>query len=174
MARRVRRYSDKWDTLAIEGLDDVLEELEVAPDNAFTIMKKSARSAGTTVKKYIMARTPSRWKKLVKSSTKSRKKDAAILQLIGLFHTGAATGHQGKKGKTYDWYKAYWNNYGTLGRRDPAHKFDNPVRHRGKSRNRAGVRPKRFFESASQGATKVYENAFVSAFNKNFKLIVSK
>ncbi|HOI48332.1 MAG TPA: HK97 gp10 family phage protein [Prolixibacteraceae bacterium] len=54
-----------------------------------------------------------------------------------------------RTGKTYmpAWFKAYWNNYGTLSERDPSHQF---VKSRKKKTInwKGGIRPLRFVEKS--------------------------
>jgi hypothetical protein len=86
-----------------------------------------------------------------------------IYARVGLYNTKAATGKQPESGKTFDWFKAYWANYGTMSRRDPSHQFEFKVKPKNKYRRQSVGQPaQRFFERSING----WEDVFVKSFEQ--------
>jgi len=150
--------------ITIEGVDDVLRYFQSAEINERRASEKAAQAAGRKTKAYIQRRIPSRWKKSMKANILKGSK-TRVGAYIGLY-TGHTGGHQNPKYTTPidDWLKAYWLNYGTMGSRDPSHKFIRPV---GKGKQgKQGIAPQNFFEDAIQGWEDVFFQAFETEFNK--------
>ena len=146
----------------IEGVEDCLKMFDNAPDNAVKICRKAMRTGARVVATHIRKATPKRWRKLVKSKV-GKLPDGNLLARAGLYNTKAATGNQPESGKTWDWFKAYWANYGTMSRRDPTHQFQYKVKPKSKYRRQSVGQPaQNFFEQASNG----WEEAFVKAFEQ--------
>ena len=51
-----------------------------------------------------------------------------------------------------DFYKFYWQNYGTLKGRDPGHNFQRAPGRNNKNKNRSGIPHNNYFERAMSGA----------------------
>lgn len=126
--------------VTIEGINDAMRAFEKAPEKMDKIIVTAMRSACKPVAKDIRSKTPSRFKKLVKSKVKANN-NQEVEAWIGLFNGKQKNGRQGKT-KVDDWFKAYWQNYGTLENRDPIHHFQSPVKHNKTraARNRRGHR----------------------------------
>lgn len=155
--------------ITISGLDDCLKLFDNAPENLRKVSKTALRDASREVTRFVRNRTPKRWRRLVKYKVVRLRSNRNLNAVFGMFNTKVAQGHQNPTGaKIDDWFKAYWLNYGTLENRDPGHKFDYPVKHRGtiaakRRKNTEGIKPRNFFEQAIQG----WEDKFVRAFSNS-------
>lgn len=162
--------------ITITGLDDCLKAFDKAPENLLKISRTAMRAGAKPVVQQVRQQTPKRFRRLVKSKlVRMRSGDSNIL--IGLFNNHASGGYQPKTGKRIDdWFKAYWANYGTITRRDPAHQFESPVKRptykynaRGQKvrerRNNVGQSAQNFFDKAVSG----FENRFIDAFQESLK-----
>lgn len=150
--------------VTIEGTADILSYFKSANIKERRASEKAAQAAGRKTKAYIQRRIPSRWKKSMKAKVFRGSKNL-IGANVGLY-TGHSQGHQNPKYTTPidDFLKAYWLNYGTMGSRDPSHKFIRPVR-KGKQ-GKPGVAPQNFFEAAAEGWENVFYKAFEDEFNR--------
>lgn len=151
----------------LEGVSQCMKAFDKAPENLLKLVKKASQSASRKANKHMQNALDPRWRGLC--TYKVTNKKGNIVSTIGLFDKGDATGHQPKEGAdpVMDWFKAYWNNYGTLGGRDPNHKFREPVKKRQTSTNKSGLAHKNFFENAMAGCDEVYEKEFLSFIEKN-------
>lgn len=151
----------------IEGIDDILNFLDHLPENMFEITNIAMREGSKAVSKHVRKSIPKRYRKLC--TYKVRKDYKGDLEaMIGLFHKGQATGTQPKNGKTWDWFKWYWANYGTLKHRDPSHEFQYPIKKKtAKRRNNTGQRPELFFEKAIKEWEEIFATAFDDALAKS-------
>lgn len=148
--------------MTIEGLSDYLRTLDQAPDVLVKCVRKSMRKAGNELARDIKAGTPREFQPLVKCKVVKAKISKNLSSAVGLY--------KGKrKGNGIpEWNKAYWKNYGTLKRRDPSHRFDEPVKpdHTAQAqrrRNNMGQFYERFFEQALPAG---WEGRYVSTFTK--------
>lgn len=143
----------------IEGVEDCLRMFENAPANAVKICNKAMRVGARAAATHIRKATPKRWRKLVKSRS-GKLADGSPWARAGLYNNKKVSGKQGKD-PAFDWFKAYWANYGTLSRRDPNHQFQYSVKPKSKHRRQSVGQPaQNFFESAIVG----WEEKFVEAF----------
>lgn len=139
--------------ITISGLDDCLRFCDNAPKEMFNLCKEAMKEGGRVSSKYLRGRVDRRWRKLVKAKTTTKS---------GKLNTGIGLWAKNNK---FDWFKAYWKNYGTLTKRDPGHSFQSPVRSANQAvakrrRNNVGQPHENFFE----GAIKGYDEKFVEAF----------
>lgn len=154
-------------SITISGLDECLRYFDEAPKQLVACTRKAMQAGSRQTTKMVRSRLPKRWSGLVKGKVSNK---GHLLATIGMFNTHQAQGHQPANGKTWDWFKAYWLNYGTLDKRDPGHRFEQPVKHRAtaaarRRKNTKGIEPRRFFETAISG----YESVFLAAFNASLK-----
>lgn len=157
----------------IEGLDDVMRFLDKFPENMYEESKTAMKQASKAVSGHIRKRMPKRYRKLCTYRVK-KSWNGQLYASIGLFNKHQATGHQPKNGKTWDWFKMYWANYGTLKHRDPSHKFQYAIKKKTrKRRNDSGQPAERFFENAIQGWKEVFsrefDNALANSTDKLYK-----
>ena len=144
----------------IEGLDDCLRCLDAAPDNVVKITKAAMREAAKKTTRSIRQRLPKQfWRRLVRYKMSKGQLTQNSYVLMGLFNKGK----KNADGGSYipDWFKAYWQNYGTLKHRDPSHHFDFPEK--GATRNRRnneGQQATGEFEAAIAG----WEEEFMQTF----------
>ena len=125
----------------VEGADKLTKLFEEMPKEAKKetkkILRKAAKPWAAKIRKAMKHAT---WKNLVDYKISDRK--GFINLYVGLF-----------KDPGFEWFKAYWANYGTLERRDPEHNFDRPVRRAtDKRRNNLGQFHQNFFDEAREGA----------------------
>lgn len=150
------------DAIRIEGLDDCLKMFDNAPANALKVCRKAFRKAARETSKHIKKGIPKRFKKLMRYKV-GKTAAGNIYARVGLYNTQEATGKQPQNGKTFDWFKAYWANCGTMSRRDPSHQFQFKVKAKNKYRRQSVGQPaQRFFERSING----WEDVFVEAFEK--------
>ena len=153
--------------LSITGLDDCLRWIDKMPENCVKATQVALRDASKAATKNIRARTPARWRRMVKYKVKMLM-DGKLNAAMGLWNGHQQQGHLNPKAPIDDWFKAYWANYGTLSHRDPNHQFVKPIKPAssaaGKRRkNNVGQKPQNFFEAAVEG----FEETFVEAFEKS-------
>lgn len=151
--------------ISISGLDDCLRWMDQMPENCVKAAQTALRDASKEVTKTIRARTPKRWRRLVKYKVK-KLSTGQLNAALGLWNGHQQQGHQNKGNAIDDWFKAYWANYGTLTHRDPNHHFIKPVKPSGtaaakRRRNNIGQSAQLFFEDAIAG----YEDRFVKTFS---------
>ncbi len=158
----------------IRGMDDVLRTLQAAPKEMRAVARKSMTTASRKTATSLKQRTPSRWRGLVGYRVALNRRTGNVGARMGYYNSKTVRGKQPKDAdRAFDWFKAYWQNYGTLSHRDPNHKFTRPVRSRfsavaRRRRNNTGVRAQNFFESAIAGWENIFLSAFRTAFDSNF------
>ena len=144
----------------IEGMDDCLRCLDAAPGNVVKMAKTAMREGGKQTARLIRQRTPARWRKLAGYKISKGQLSGDSYALVGYFNKG---GKKEERGQIPDWFKAYWQNYGTLTKRDPSHHFENAVKGKVRGRrNSVGQAAQNFFEGAIGG----WEDKFMEAFEK--------
>lgn len=151
----------------IEGLDKCLRDLDKAPEEVVKATQKAMRSAARVTVKDMRGKVPPRWAALLKYKV-SRLSSGNLNACYGMFNTHQATG---QNPDTWDWFKAYWNNYGTLEGRDPSHRFERPVKPSKTAaarnrRNRKGIVHENFFEVAASGSEVVFLRQFKKSLDK--------
>ena len=152
-------------TMTIEGLSEYLRTIEQAPDVLVKCVKKSMRKAGNELARDIKSGTPTGFRPLVKCKVVKARISRNLSSAVGLYKSAS------KKDDGFDWFKAYWKNYGTLARRDPSHRFDTAIKPDGTQaamnrRNRLGQFPERFFEAALPAG---WESRYVSTFVREMR-----
>lgn len=151
----------------IEGVEECLKMFENAPENVIKICRKAMKAGSSAVARQIRKATPKRWKRLVKSRV-GRLPDGTLYARAGLYNGKQVGGNQPKNGQTWDWFKAYWANYGTLSRRDPSHQFRYKVKPRSKYRRQdVGQPAQNFFEQASNGWQETFVHSFENEIERN-------
>lgn len=153
----------------IEGLEDVLRMFDGAPKELQKAGKKAMASAARKVAAKFRRQIPPRWKRLIKAKAKMAR-DGRLYADMGLYNGHETGGRQPKGKQVSDWFKSYWANYGTLERRDPAHRFDYPVKSKDSAngrlrRNDKGQWPEGFFEDAAEG----WETVFADELKESLK-----
>ena len=160
----------------IEGFDDCAKMFDLLPDNMVKMEKVAMRKASAAVSRMLRKGIPSRFKKLIKYKMhEDRRRNNYVL--IGLYNRKEIAGQQpadfkpdgSKNDPVFDWFKAYWKNYGTLSKRDPSHKFKfdiKPITKGNPRRQSVGQSPERFFEKALEGWQEVYLEAFEKEMEK--------
>lgn len=153
----------------IEGVDECLKTLDALPERAVKVAKKAMRKGAAAAAKTIKAKIPARYKKLVKSRVGTLP-DGNPWARAGLYGASVAQGSK-KADLGFQWFKAYWANYGTLSRRDPTHRFANKIKPKSDTRrNNVGQPAQNFFEAATQsGWQEAFFNAFVEEMKKREK-----
>jgi hypothetical protein len=143
---------------SIKGIEEAHRILDRAPMRATRIINKSLYAAAQVVIPDLKSAAPfPAAKELVAHRIKKTPNGRALI--VGFF--GAMEGE-----KKFDWFKAYWANYGTLTRRDPNHSFDYPIKRlRQKRRNEVGQPAQNFFENALRGK----ESEVISTFEKTIE-----
>lgn len=154
--------------LSVEGLDQCLKMFDDLPENILKMEKASMRKASAAVSKNIRKSIPKRFRKLVKYKI-YEDRDNNTYALIGLYNRKEIAGHQPESGDpVFDWFKAYWANYGTLSRRDKNHKFKYGIKPKSagnKRRQSVGQPAQNFFVRAISG----WENVYVDTLEKEMK-----
>jgi hypothetical protein len=165
----------------IKGLDDVLRTLDAAPKEMKAVARKAMTAASKATTKEMNAKTPPRWRQLVGWRVNVNRRTGNINARMGYYNTGKKKGKKAySKDLAFDWFKAYWANYGTLDYRDPKHVFRYPVkpRHYAAAKRRLkGVRgqhAQHFFENAKNGWENTFLSAFRSAFDANYEKALGK
>ena len=145
----------------ITGLDDCLKCFDQAPKNLLKVVKKAMKDGGKQAAKEFRKVMPRRFKRLITNKVVKGSVSGDYSALIGAFNR-VKSGTE----EPDDWFKAYWKNYGTLTRRDPNHKFDNPVKRLNrKRRNEVGQAAENFYDQAVAPA----QRAFIRAFQDSLK-----
>lgn len=151
----------------IEGVEECLRMLDKAPENALKICRKAMKAGSKAVATQIRKGVPRRWRRLVRSKV-GKLPDGNLYARAGLYNGKQVGGNQPKEGQTWDWFKAYWANYGTLSRRDPSHQFRYKVKPKSKSRRQdVGQPAQNFFEAASEGWQDVFVRTFENEVERN-------
>lgn len=145
--------------IKITGVDDILKLFDNAPANMENLLKKSMRDAVKVTSRHIRKAIPKRFRRLTKYRV-GRLDNGQIYARAGLYGTK----------KNFDWFKAYWANYGTLKRRDPEHQFEYPIKPKTQGnprRQSVGQPAQKFFETAIRGWEDTFLDAFEASVNKN-------
>lgn len=151
----------------IEGVEDCLRMFDNAPENAMKICRKAMKAGSKAVATHIRKSTPKRWRQLVKSKV-GRLPDGNLYARAGYYNNKQINGNQPSSGATWDWFKAYWANYGTLSRRDPSHQFQTRVKVKSKYRRQSVGQPaQNFFEKAASGWEDVFVKSFEAEVERN-------
>lgn len=155
--------------LSVEGLDDCLRVFDRLPENMLKMEKKAMRKASQAVTKNLRKGIPKRFRRLVKYKMhEDRQRNTYVL--IGLYNRKEVSGNQPEGGDpVFDWFKAYWANYGTLSRRDPNHNFQTKIKAKtpgNKRRQSVGQPAQNFFERALSGWQEVYLETFEKEMKK--------
>lgn len=141
----------------VEGLDECLRMFDA--DRILQVEKASMRKAAAAVSKSLRKGLPKRFKRLVKYKLHEDRNGNSYV-LIGMYNRKEVAGNQPDSGDpVFDWFKAYWANYGTLSRRDPNHQFKTKIKAKTKSnprRQSVGQPAQNFFERAIAGWQDVY------------------
>lgn len=153
----------------IEGVEECLRMFDKAPENALKICRKAMKAGSKAVATQIRKGVPRRWRRLVRSKV-GKLPDGNPWARAGLYNNKQATGKQSNRGKdpAFDWFKAYWANYGTLSRRDPTHQFQYKVKPNSKKRRQSVGQPaQNFFEKAIVGWEEKFVDAFYAEVERN-------
>lgn len=156
--------------IEIENLDAVLRKYANMENDLSKAAQKAVRAGMSAVNRDIKRAAPTRFRHLVSASAKQFK-GGRLWGRAGFRNKKELAGHQGKD-PAFDWFKAYWKNYGTLKKRAPdsVHRFDNPIRPDGyaasqRRRNREGQKAELFFDNAVKG----WDQRFLKTFKDNLK-----
>lgn len=155
--------------LSVDGFDECAKMFDALPENILKMEKASMRKASAAVSKNIRKGIPKRFRKLVKYKM-YEDRDRNTYVLIGLYNRKEIAGHQPEGGgdPVFDWFKAYWANYGTLSRRDKNHRFKFAIKPKtaGNPRRQSVGQPSQnFFAKAISG----WENIYVDTLEKEMK-----
>lgn len=153
----------------IEGIAPTIKLIENSPSAAFKMIKKSFREAGKVGKKAIISKTPKILRRLVKFAIYENTKENMVLR-VGYFPDNKLT--VGDSNISL-WKVAYWQNYGTLKRRDPSHKFNRPITNK-KKRNNIGQHHQNFFENAIIGVDNLVLTSFQNSMKKYEDELIKK
>lgn len=151
--------------MTIEGLADYLRTLDEAPQTLIKCVRKAMRKAGSELARDIKSGTPQSFRPLVKCKVVKARISRNLSSAVGLYKD-KTTGRE-----IPEWFKAYWENYGTLQRRDPSHRFDRPIKPDGtvaarNRRNRVGQYNENFFEEALPSG---WESKYVNTFTREMR-----
>lgn len=156
--------------LKVEGLDEYLRMFDA--DRILKDEKASMRKAAAAVSKNLRKGLPKRFKRLVKYKL-HEDRDGNSYVLIGMYNRKEVSGTQPNNGDpVFDWFKAYWANYGTLSRRDPNHQFKTKIKAKTKGnprRQSVGQPAQNFFERALAGWQDVYLKTLDQEMKNNEK-----
>jgi len=165
----------------IKGMDDILRALNAAPKEMKAVAKKAMTTAAKATSKEIHAKTPPRWRELCGWRVNINRRTGRIQARMGYYNTGKKKSKKAyNKDMAFDWFKAYWANYGTLDYRDSKHVFKRPIKPRhyaAASRRLKGVRgqhPQHFFENARNGWESTFLSSFRAAFDANYEKAFQK
>ncbi len=161
----------------IKGVEGVMKTFDMLPDNILKMEKESLKVAARETAKHIRKGIPKRFKKLVKFKVYDRGPKGTYA-LMGLYNRHERQGEQSNGGDpVFDWFKAYWANYGTLKRRDPNHKFKykvKPKKEGDRRRQSVGQPAQKFFENALNGWQEICMEKFETAFKQREDQLYNK
>ncbi len=156
--------------LKVEGLDECLRMFDA--DRILKAEKASMRKAAAAVSKSMRKGLPKRFKRLVKYKLHEDRNGNSYV-LIGMYNRKEVSGNQPDNGDpVFDWFKAYWANYGTLSKRDPNHTFKYKIKPKTKGNPRrqdVGQPAQNFFERALAGWQDVYLKTLDQEMKNNEK-----
>ena len=150
--------------IRIEGLDQCLKELDRMPQNALRITEAAMKEAAQPVAKKIRSGMPKEFRRLIKVKVikAERRLNGNSTVIIGAFKRKKQSDKE-----VNDWFKAYWQNYGTLQHRDPGHEFVFPIKKGSRRRrNNVGQGHKNFFDDAIRGWEQMIFENFVAAVKR--------
>lgn len=154
--------------LKVEGLDECMRLFDA--ERILQAEKSSMRKAASAVAKNLRKGLPKRYKKLAKYKLYEDRNGNSYV-LIGMYNRQEVAGNQPDNGDpVFDWFKAYWANYGTLSRRDPNHRFKTKIKAKTKSNRRrqsVGQPAQNFFERAISGWGDTYFRTLVQEMKNN-------
>ena len=150
--------------IRIEGLDECLKSLDRLPKNALRMTEAAMKEAAQPVVKKIRSGMPKEFRRLIRSKVikAERRMNGNSTLIIGAFKRKKQSDKE-----VNDWFKAYWQNYGTLSHRDPGHEFVFPIKKGSRRRrNNVGQPHRNFFDDAIRGwESMIFEN-FVAALKR--------
>ena len=160
--------------IKIEGVSDALKVFEHQPQNAKKVSSRAMKDAVRAGTREMKRSAPARFKALVKGKN-GLDSSLDSWASIGYYNTKVSQGHQpkgfrgaGARGGISDWFKFYWNDYGTLSLRDPSHKFTRPVKKNVKARrNNVGIPPRGYFDRAIPSVTQRFNETYQDSVEKN-------
>lgn len=155
--------------IKVDGIDECMKIFDKTPDNMVKMEKKAMRKASQAVTRSLRKSIPKRFRRLIKYKM-HEDRDKNTYTLIGLYNRKEVSGQQSsKRDPVFDWFKAYWANYGTLSRRDPNHKFQYKIKPKTKGNPRrqdVGQPAQNFFEKAING----WQDVYYEALEKEMKI----
>ena len=155
--------------IKIDGIDECMKIFDKMPDNMVKMEKKAMRKASQAVTRSLRKSIPKRFRRLIKYKM-HEDRDKNTYVLIGLYNRKEVSGHQSRTGDpVFDWFKAYWANYGTLNRRDPNHQFLYKIKPKTKGNPRrqdVGQPAQNFFKRATNGWQDIYFEALEKEMKK--------
>lgn len=149
----------------ITGVEQAMKDLAQFPINADKVVEKAMRKGGSAVAKRIRAGVKKSFRKAVKSKLYNKGEGSYVL--VGLFK--GRESHDAEKGAIPAFFKAYWQNYGTLSRRDPSHQFEYPRKGRS-AKFKGGIKPRGWFEGTAATA----QSEFVPAMQREYSAQLEK
>lgn len=151
-------------TIRIEGLDDCLKALDRLPGNALRMTEDAMKEAAQPVARKIRSGMPKEFRRLIKTKLiKAEKRINGNSTVI----VGAFKGKKFSDNNVPDWFKMYWQNYGTLTHRDPNHEFVRPIKKNNRNRrNNVGQPHQNFFDDAIRGWEQMIYDNFIAALKK--------
>lgn len=151
-------------SIRIEGLDDCMKAFDRLPANALRMTEASMKEAAQPVAKKIRAGMPKEFRKLIKTKLikAERRMNGNSTVIVGAFKRKRQSDKE-----VNDWFKMYWQNYGTLTHRDPGHEFVFPIK-KGtrRRRNNVGQPHKNFFDDAIRGWEQLIYDNFLAAMKR--------
>ena len=165
----------------IEGMDDLLKVFANQPRSVKKVSDKAMADAVKAGVREMKRQAPARFKDLVKGK-KGYDANRETWASVGYYQTNAFRGHQpkayqGAEAKTgiTDWFKFYWNDYGTLTLRDPSHTFVKPMRAKNpRRRNNIGIKHQNYFDRSLPSTRQKFQEAYEASVEKNKDLLLEK
>ena len=132
-----------------EGTRELLEILDKLPVKVgIKVLQPVLRKAARPLQEEVKQNLPEQFKSLDRAVITRNMRSFAGVK-TGIYTKRVVVYLRGAKGTNVEfdaYYPLYWHNYGTLGRRDPTHKFTKPVST--KAHKFPGIRPLRFIQKA--------------------------
>lgn len=143
----------------LEGADQVQRAFDMFPDQMIKELRRSITRHLRALTSRIKSQAPKpEWASFV--TQKVSNKSGRVSGVVGYF---------GDRAQGWEWYKAYWLNYGTLAGRDPAHEFKRPRRNR-QTKQKNGIPYQHFFEKSIDGQ----DGIVMSQVEKDLENFVNK
>ena len=156
----------------IVGLDKVMKMMDAAPANSLKLTRKAMREASKQTATVLRGRVPERWRSMTNFKIDRNRVTGEPCSYIGLF--AASGGRKSNNDPNMDWFKAYWNNYGTLQSRDPNHKFKYPIKPHTTKLIPKGQLAHRWFEKSLAGIGEIFMGYFRASFKKNEEILYNR